>query len=627
MARQFSFLLLGSLLGAACAADSVDPEAAPSTFAISLSATDAAVVLALVNYPGASQAVLDDAAGLDARAAQHIAEHRAGADGAFPSGDDDLFEDIAELDAVPYVGDVAFQKLQSYAQAHPAPAAESVEGVLFLGWESETVIWGVNSVEIDVLDGMLDGRAARNLFAARPFASVTEMGRIAYVGTAALDRLRREAPVWWTARQSGGGGGSAPSLAGTFDGVVFDEATARIALEIANQDSRESMVAHGVYAAGAAAIVGNRPFQSLAGVAAVSGVGASTMRGLHDYATSGTWTGMPGEPEEPPPDGGLTPPDPNCVLGLSYRDIFTNGGTIIVARRVIDPATDTNAMQRSQVIAAVKSAYDSVTTFWHALDVVDENRVNQIEIWDASNRRAYTAYEFGAGDNSYGLVFAYATTTVAARINDGDLYSCTAMWGNEMRPCERTEDCADGLTCFGSSEAVSTGRCMNLGAAEHVAEGTDCTLEAGCPGGSGLVCAGALTSGAGICVPAWMRNHFEAGYDSTPIPDGAAAGIALTMPVYGLATVDTDVQIDLTISHPRISDLRVTLTNPATAEVLVIDAAGMTGPEIALRNHVVRGFSGDEQVNGEWILRVVDRTGGSTGTIDRFALTITSRWD
>jgi hypothetical protein len=194
-----------------------------------------------------------------------------------------------------------------------------------------------------------------------------------------------------------------------------------------------------------------------------------------------------------------------------------------------------------------------------------------------------------------------------------------------MRICERTVDCAEGLTCFGMSPDVSTGRCLDLAAPPHPAESSSCFLESGCPPASGLVCGGATRGGEGVCVPAWMRGRFESDLTPASIPD--ASSVVLPLPVYGLATVDTDVVIDLIIDHPRISDLRVTLTNPATAEVLVYDGAGQTGPEVALRDHVVLGFSGDESVNGLWQLRVEDRAGGAAGSVYRFALTITSRWD
>src|SRR5688500_5907759 len=105
-----SFLLCSGLTGLAllnaCATDAsspgaeVDPEAAPSAFAITLSEQDANAVLELVSYPGSDIGVLDDDVGLDVRAARNIAAHRAGPDGISPSADDDVFDDIAELDGV-----------------------------------------------------------------------------------------------------------------------------------------------------------------------------------------------------------------------------------------------------------------------------------------------------------------------------------------------------------------------------------------------------------------------------------------------------------------------------------------------------------------------------------------------
>ena len=83
--------------------------------------------------------------------------------------------------------------------------------------------------------------------------------------------------------------------------------------------------------------------------------------------------------------------------------------------------------------------------------------------------------------------------------------------------------------------------------------------------------------------------------------------------------------MDLWIDHPRVEDLRVTIANPGGTEVLV--AEGLSGGEIFLDDVVVRGFSGDESVNGVWTLRVVDGVSGSEGTVRRFGMTITSRWD
>lgn len=273
-------------LAAACAG-TPDPELAPSTYAQTLSQPNATAVIDLVNYPGTTAAVLDDAAGLDARAARGIVARRDGADGLSPSADDVLYTSLVEIDAVPYVGDAAFRALYAYAAAHPAPHAETVEGVAFAGWQSEAIVWGVNRATLADLDAVLDARAASALFAGRPYASVAAMGPVSYVGASALGALRDHAGAWWAAEHQ-----TAPALAGTFDGVPFDEATATTALAIANGATQAQLTAHGITATAASRLVAGRPFATLGVVADTSGIGPATMSALKAYATSGTWGAM-----------------------------------------------------------------------------------------------------------------------------------------------------------------------------------------------------------------------------------------------------------------------------------------------------------------------------------------------
>lgn len=265
----------------------LDGEQDTSALALTLSPSDGALVLALVNAPATTAAFLDEDVGLDQRAAANILLRRDGPDRRSGTADDRPFATVAELDAVPYVGDVAFSKLLAYAQAHAAQAPVTVEGVTFQAWEAAAVVWGVNKAPAGTLDGMLDARAAKALLAARPFSSVTQMGPVPYVGASALERLRREAPVWRAAMQSH------PALGGTFDGVRFDDALATQALAIANGATREQLLAHGVAGAPASAIIAARPFATLAAVSAVTGVGTATMQALAAYAASGSFGAQP----------------------------------------------------------------------------------------------------------------------------------------------------------------------------------------------------------------------------------------------------------------------------------------------------------------------------------------------
>jgi alpha-tubulin suppressor-like RCC1 family protein len=79
---------------------------------ISEGSPEALGVLAVVNTLSTDE--LDDVVGLDGRAAINITRHRDGATAS--ASDDDLFDTLTELDAVSYVGPVAFGKLLDYAK-------------------------------------------------------------------------------------------------------------------------------------------------------------------------------------------------------------------------------------------------------------------------------------------------------------------------------------------------------------------------------------------------------------------------------------------------------------------------------------------------------------------------------
>ncbi len=322
--------------------------------------------------------------------------------------------------------------------------------------------------------------------------------------------------------------------------------------------------------------------------------------------------------------------DTACVFGDRYRDLFGGAEAIVVLgqRRLTDPSAVT-ALEGKQIIAAVGATAHEPATVAEAFDVVDDNEVNQVQVWDASNRKAYTVYEVGAGDNSFGMAFDFGTTTSVARNNDGDWYDCTITWGPERRRCDAEAQCAEGTQCVGSSEASALGRCIATDGDDHAATGTDCTVTAGvssCPGDAGLVCAGAALDGSGMCLPAWMKGTFLS-EPMQSIPDNNAAGGVASLLVYGLATVDMDVVVDVYVAHARPRDIKVTLTNPAGNEVVVFDGASSDASEISLRAKALSGFSGDESVNGVWTLKAVDSKSGQAGSIERFGLTITSRWD
>jgi 5'-nucleotidase len=91
-----------------------DPKA--DTWGIGDSSGEACGVLALASE--ATQDVLDGALRLDKRAAANIVAHRRGPDGVAGTADDEWFDSLEELDAIKYVGKVAFSKLLNHVRAN-----------------------------------------------------------------------------------------------------------------------------------------------------------------------------------------------------------------------------------------------------------------------------------------------------------------------------------------------------------------------------------------------------------------------------------------------------------------------------------------------------------------------------
>jgi len=73
-------------------------------------------VLKLVNDGAETAATLKSGAGVSTRVANNIVKHRDGADGAAGTADDDKFDTLAELDAVPYVGPATLNALLERAR-------------------------------------------------------------------------------------------------------------------------------------------------------------------------------------------------------------------------------------------------------------------------------------------------------------------------------------------------------------------------------------------------------------------------------------------------------------------------------------------------------------------------------
>lgn len=304
-----------------------------------------------------------------------------------------------------------------------------------------------------------------------------------------------------------------------------------------------------------------------------------------------------------------------CRFGARFQDVRDQIHVAITQRQTLTSADSLSPEVQAQVVAAVNQSSHEVSSAAEGFGVVDGGEIEQFELVDLARRR-YTAYEYGAGDNSYGAIFVGDTTDIAAAIIDGDLTNCLAP-DAAGQPCAQSADCGD-FACVGVFEGL--GRC----AAQAPVDGEGTTCDAANTCAPGLFCAANSVSPSGLCVAPWMVGHFN----HTPfqtVLDNDPQGLSAQTVVTGLATVSQTVFVQAVIRHPDPDQLQVYLQNPATTEVLV--AQGEEGVNALALGVDVAGFPGDESANGAWTLRVVDGAAGGVGWLESWRLTIASRLD
>lgn len=344
-------------------------------------------------------------------------------------------------------------------------------------------------------------------------------------------------------------------------------------------------------------------------------------------------------------------PELDCALGRVYRDLFDAENVHVVHQEQLraEDIAGLDALTGEQVLVAVaQSAAGELATLEDAFEAADGGEINVTQLFELGNERAFTAYELGAGDNSFGAIFDHGTATIAARIIDGDLYDgssppqlgCRIPLGVAGRRCSSDVECP-GLECFATVEHPlfgTLGRCVNEALGDGSPQnGADCHGELDCPLEDGLVCSGLGLFGddLGFCRPAWMFGRFEDAM-TAEIPDGGV--LERDIFVFGLATVPEEARIVVRLQHPDPSQVRITL-RPALQEEgtlsPVFDGAaeaggeaggeGGAGPAIVIDRAILH--PGDESLVGRWTLVVEDLAATGVGAIEGWEMRFSSRFD
>lgn len=196
--RNILSMVVVAVVAAACGeVNHAGPEGVEShEAAVGMSAREAAAVLRVANE--ADQATLDEAVGLDARAAWHIVQAR---------DSEGEFTTLAQLDAVAYVGEAALEQLRDWSattglvdcadcsmlQAPPAAPEGVVLGVSENSYAALAILAAANDASQAELDGVLDERAAAAIVAERSergaFHSLARLETVPHVGARAFTAL------------------------------------------------------------------------------------------------------------------------------------------------------------------------------------------------------------------------------------------------------------------------------------------------------------------------------------------------------------------------------------------------------------------------------------------------------
>lgn len=310
-----------------------------------------------------------------------------------------------------------------------------------------------------------------------------------------------------------------------------------------------------------------------------------------------------------------------CALGSRFRDIFELSTMVVESDRRVTIADRANLslLDEERIIASLHaSIHTDVETLEQAFDAADEGIIRIVEVFDISNQRPMTVYEYGSGDNSFGKAFVRDSAIEVAQIIDGDWSDCVLRKGLVGEPCtvnDAETTCGDDLRCLGDATAQfigATGRCAPLQAPD--AEGTACSDAEPCLSGAGLVCAGDRSfvdvegNPTGLCLAAWKMASFEDAPFAL-IPHGGAVDIPILVSGAATVTIETHMLLDVYIDDPTA--MRITLQNPLGTTSTLFDGTAIVfdpnvGDFLQIDVNDIVGFPADESITGFWTLHVED---------------------
>ncbi|MDQ3371063.1 MAG: hypothetical protein M3680_37065 [Myxococcota bacterium] len=119
----------------------------------------------------------------------------------------------------------------------------------------------------------------------------------------------------------------------------------------------------------------------------------------------------------------------SCLFGDSFYELRqpTRGALTTYKQGELTIGSPLSATEQAQIIAAVQvsAVGEDVTTLAEAFAAVDGQEINHFAIYDSLAGRSFLAFEYGAGDSSYGALFQRDEPARVAEIGDGEIRACT----------------------------------------------------------------------------------------------------------------------------------------------------------------------------------------------------------
>jgi hypothetical protein len=118
-----------------------------------------------------------------------------------------------------------------------------------------------------------------------------------------------------------------------------------------------------------------------------------------------------------------------CLFGETFaeRDALSRLELVDELRIRTESELGSDPVAAQQVIAALHtSSHTDVASLTEAFAAVDAGELRRVRFVERDGGAHYVAWEYGAGDNSYGAFFADGSSRVLAAIHDGDVVECVS---------------------------------------------------------------------------------------------------------------------------------------------------------------------------------------------------------